>query len=178
MPNSLVGSNDKGAYKQPITVEKTMSEPVNSHISELYFKYYEIHVYRHGRKAPAFLSAENKIVFCQSEANWFETATEAYRKIKRLPKGMGLFVVEQIIEYPDCGPPTSPCPEFIKKVLDEIPLPYSLTAVAWYEGVDVRREPVILWPLSKSTFYRHKRKLLEYGIDISKKCNVHVLHVK
>jgi hypothetical protein len=152
-----------------------MSTPVDSPNTGLYFEYYEIHIYRHGRKAPAYLSAENKIVFSQSEANWFDTAAEAYRKIKRLSKGMGLFVVERIIEYPDCGPPTGPCPDFIKKVLNEIPLPYSLTAVCWYDGIDVRREPVIFGPLRKSTYYRHRRKLLEYGIDISKKCNVYMM---
>jgi len=155
-----------------------MSTPGNSHISELYFEYYEIHVYLHGRKAPAYLSAENKIVFSQSEANWFETAAEAYRKIKRLPKGMGLFDVERIIEYPDCGSSPGPCPELIKKVLDEIPLPYSLTAAAWYEGADVKTEPITFSPLSRSTYYRHKKKLLDYGIDISKKCNVHILRFK
>lgn len=149
-----------------------MSTPDTPHHSELYFEYYQIHIYRHGRKAPAYLSGEDKIVFFQSEANWFETASEAYRKIKRLPKGMGLFVVEKIIEYPDLGPPTSPCPDFMKKILDEIPLPYSLTAVRWYEGIDVRRETVVFGPLPKSTYYRHRKKLLEYGIDISKKCTV------
>ncbi|OIR01900.1 phage X family protein [mine drainage metagenome] len=152
-----------------------MSTPVNSSATELYFEYYEIHVYWHGRKTPAYLSAENKIVFSQFEANWFETAAEAYRKIKRLPKGMGLFVVEKIIEYPDLGPPTGPCPDFIKKILNDIPLPYSLTAVSWYEGIDVRREAVVFGTLPKSTYYRHRKKLFEYGIDISKKCTVRLI---
>ena len=148
------------------------------HPSELYFEYYEIHVYLHGKKARAYLSVEDKIVYSQSQADWFETATDAKRRIKRLPKGLGVFVIEKIIEYPDCEPSLGPCPELIKKVLNEIPLPFSLTAVAWYEGVDIKREAVVFGPLSRSTYYRHKKKLLEYGIDISKKCNVHIIRYK
>jgi hypothetical protein len=62
--------------------------------------------------------------------------------------------------------------------LDEIPLPYSITAYRWYEGIDIRTEPVTLRVLSRSTFYRHRKNLLEYGIDIGKKCNVKVIHYK
>ena len=155
-----------------------MSNYVDPHSSELYFEYYEIHVYRQGRRMRAYLSAENKLVYFQTQADWFESAADAYRRIKRLPKGLGLFVIEKVTDYPDCGPSPGPCPELIRKALDEIPLPYSLAAVRWYDGIDVKREPVLLSTLSRSTYYRHRRKLLEYGIDISKKCNVHIIYFK
>ncbi len=147
--------------------------------SELYFEYYEIHVHLKGRKSHAFISAENKPVYSQSEADWFDTASDAYKRIRRLPKGMGVFTVEHVKEYPELGPSPGPCPDLIRQVLDEIPLPYSLTAAAWYEGRDVKNEPVAsAEPFSKSTYYRHRRKLLDYGIDISRNCNVHVIRYR
>lgn len=153
-----------------------MNETTNPNPTDMYFEYYEIHVHMKGRKTHAYLSHKNIPVYFQSQADWFETAADAYRRIKRLAKGMGVFTVERIIEYPDLGPATGPCPELIKQVLDDIPLPYSLTAVAWYEGRDVRNAPVVsAVPFSSSTFYRHRRKLLTYGIDIRQKCNVHII---
>ena len=145
--------------------------------SPLYFEWFEIHIRMKGRITPAYLSADNKPVYQQALANYFDTEEDAYRQIKRLPKGMGIFTVERIREY--LPPPTGTCPDFIRQVLNDIPLPYSLTAVAWYEGTDVRNEPVSsAIPLSRSTYYRHRSKLLEYGIDIGKKSNVHVLRYR
>lgn len=144
----------------------------------LYREKYVIRIYIHGRKSPTYISAEHKPVFSIDDADWFDTRTDAYRRIKRLPKGVGLFDVERFIAYPRYVPSPGPCPELLRKVLDEIPLPYSITAYRWYEGIDIRTEPVTLWVLSRSTFYRHRKKLLEYGIDIGKQCNVKVIHFK
>jgi hypothetical protein len=142
--------------------------------TDLYFEWYEIHIRLKGRKARAYLSAENKPVYSQCEANYFDTEREAYRQIKRLPKGMGVFTVERIREYVPASP--RPCHPLIKQYLDDIPLPYSLTAISWLEGDDVKNDPVRnSMPLSHSTYYRHRRKLLEFGIDIGRKCNVHLL---
>ena len=33
-------------------------------------------------------------------------------------------------------------------------------------------------PLSRSSFYLHRRKLLDHGIDIARKCNVHILRYR
>jgi Phage X family len=112
-------------------------------------------------------------VYFRSEADWFNTAADAWCRIKRLPRGMGLFTIEKVIGYRDVGPSPGPCPDLMKQLLEEIPLPYSLTAIAWYEGEDVRHEPVSnSLPLSRSTYYRHRRKLPDYGIDIGRKCNL------
>lgn len=143
--------------------------------SPLYFEWYEIHIRLKGYSGRAYLSAENKPVFSQGEANYFDTEKEAYRQIKRLPKGMGVFTVERIREY--LPPPPGPAVPYVRQLLKEIPLPYSLTAIAWHEGVDVRNEPVYCaTPMSRSSFYRHRRKLLEYGIDIGQKPKVRILH--
>lgn len=155
-----------------------MNEDINPKSSGPHSEVFQMRAFCHGRKACAYLSAENKVVYDHSQADWFETAADAYRRIKLLPKGMGVFVVEKVIEYLDCAPPPGPCPELIKNVLDEIPLPYSLTAAAWYEGVDVRREPVVFGPLPRSTHYRHRRNLLEHGIDIGKPCNIRILRLR
>jgi hypothetical protein len=48
------------------------------------------------------------------------------------------------------GHQPAPCPTLIKNILNEIPLPYSLTALRWYEGVDIKNEPVTLWIISRS----------------------------
>ena len=130
-------------------------------------EYHVIRLYRHGYRQGYYLSGDDRPVGTLNEANWFSTATEARRKIKRLPRGMGLFAIEHVIEPLDAPPLSGPCPELIMRLFDEIPLPYSLTAVAWYDGVDLRKVgPVMDWPLSRSSFYRHRRKLLDHGIDI------------
>lgn len=151
-----------------------MSTPSDNRSNEFYVEHFLIRVYRTGRKVPAYLSVENKPVYTIDQAFSFDTYAEAYKRIKQLPKGLGLFDVEHIIEYL-CGPSEGPCPELIKKVLDEIPLPYSISAVGWYEGESIKDE---LMDRSKSTYYRHRKKLLEYGINIGTKCNVYVIRYK
>lgn len=150
---------------------------VSMKVSSLYFEWFEVHIRMKGRRTPAYLSAENKPVYQEALANYFDTEEEAFRRIKRLPKGMGVFTVVRMREY--LPPPPGPCPGLIRQLLNDIPLPYSLTAAAWYEGTNVRHEPISsAIPLSRSTYYRHRRKLLEYGIDIGKKCNVHILRFR
>ncbi len=144
-----------------------------------YVEYHVIRLYRHGYRQGYYLSGDDRPVGSLNEANWFSTATEARRKIKRLPMGMGLFAIEHVIEPLDVPPPPGPCPALIKRLFDEIPQPYSLTAAAWYDGVDLKKAgPIMDQPLSRSSFYRHRRKLLDHGIDIARKCNVHILHYR
>lgn len=50
--------------------------------------------------------------------------------------------------------------------LNEIPAPFCGTASMWRGGVDLTAK------LKKATFYRHRKALLAYGIDISRPCNV------
>jgi hypothetical protein len=95
-----------------------------------------------------------------------------------LAQKIGIFDVERVIEYPDLGPSPSPCPELLRKVLNEIPMPYSFTALRWHEGVDIKNGPATLWTLSRSMYYTHRKKLLEYGIGMCKKCNVKALYYK
>jgi len=152
-----------------------MDAPADHDRSQLFFEWYEIHIRLTGSKARAYLSVENKPVFSQAEANYFNTEKEAYRQIRRLPKGLGVFTVERLRECIPAAP--GPCHPLVKQLLDEIPLPYSLTALAWYDGADVRIEPVsCAIPMSRSTYYHHRKKLLEYGIDIGKECKVRILH--
>lgn len=53
----------------------------------------------------------------------------------------------------------------------EIPAPFAATAYAWRDGYNSRK-------MSLSTYKRHRKALLGYGIDISIPCNVRRLPVK
>ncbi len=54
---------------------------------------------------------------------------------------------------------------------NELPSPFAATAFAWREGMDMRK-------LSRATYYRHRKALLRYGIDISMPCNVRALPIR
>ncbi len=50
--------------------------------------------------------------------------------------------------------------------LNEIPAPYCSTAAMWRQGVDITTK------LKKSQYYKHRKALLAFGIDISRPCNI------
>ena len=81
-----------------------------------------------------------------------------------------LFEIEEII---DRIGPTTLFFDFITDLLEHIPSPYSLVAMEWYCGEDVKNYS--LTSRSKSSYYRYRSKLLEFGIDISKKSDVILL---
>jgi hypothetical protein len=81
-----------------------------------------------------------------------------------------LFEIEEIV---DKVGPITPFPDFITDLLEHIPSPYSLVAMEWYCGGDVKNYFLSL--RSKSSYYRYRSKLLEFGIDISKKSDVILL---
>nr|WP_279197396.1 phage/plasmid replication protein [Ralstonia mannitolilytica] len=56
-------------------------------------------------------------------------------------------------------------------VLEQVPLKYRVTADAWLRGADLKGE------MTNGTFYRHRKALLEYGIDISTPRNMAQVHV-
>ncbi len=81
-----------------------------------------------------------------------------------------LFEIEEIVHT--IGPIT-PFPDFINDLLERNPSPYSLVAMEWYFGGDMKK--YFLTSRSKSSYYRYRSKLLEFGIDISKKSDVILL---
>lgn len=152
-----------------------MPRSSNSDIRIVRFEYFEIHVYQHWRKSHGYLSPEGTVTSSQEDAAWFESPAEAYQTIKCLPRGMGVFVVAHNLEYQEFIPSRGLSRYFPNNFLEMIPEPYSMTAYAWYDGIDLRKKALSSGGISKSTYYRHRRKLLEYGFDISKKCNVRIL---
>jgi hypothetical protein len=58
--------------------------------------------------------------------------------------------------------PLYPLPEVISDLLEQISPPYLFATLDWFEGEDVRTK---LKMRSPSTYYRYRRKLLEFGID-------------
>lgn len=122
--------------------------------------YFVIRVHQHGLGEARYLGAKKKVVPLQ-DARQFSSPISANRTIAHLGKGNGLYEVESIAER--IGP-LYPLPEVISDLLEQIPPPYLFAALDWFEGGDVGTQ---LKMRSPSTYYRYRRKLLEFGIDIA-----------
>ena len=134
--------------------------------------YYEnrlfvIRVYKKDVQGVWYIGAKKTIVFDIDHALQFSTANEAARYLARWPRNGLLSEIEVISQ--NIGPIT-PLPEFVLDLMDKIPFPYFFIAYDWYCGGDVKSW--LLTYRSKSTFYRYRHKLIEYGIDISKPSRV------
>jgi X family protein/replication protein CRI len=57
-------------------------------------------------------------------------------------------------------------------ILDDVPVRHRAVAAAWLSGSDVKNL------VSRASFFRHKKALMEYGLDIAYPRNIHRLPVK
>lgn len=66
--------------------------------------------------------------------------------------------------------PFEPLPEAVWERVKDIPHPYAFAAADWLEGKDPKEG--WLRYRSRSTYQRHRERLLTYGIDIASAQNV------
>lgn len=125
-------------------------------------RFFVIRAHRKDMAGNCYVGPKKKIVFSFDDASQFATADEARRALARLPKSGLLCEIEAVTV--SIGP-ISPLPEFMADIMERVPLPYNLVAYEWHCGGDVRSW--LLTYRSKSSFYRYRKKLMEYGIDIS-----------
>lgn len=141
-------------------------EPENPAAPRYYdMTYHVIRMYRHGELTPLFLGEKRRFVPF-AEARQFDSLQDAGKCISRMKKGSRLFEIRTISELYG---PFYPRPEAIMDLLESVPIPYLFIATEWFNGWDARPW---LFSRSRSTYYRYRRKLLEYGIDISRKSKV------
>lgn len=130
--------------------------------------YWVVRVHQRGQRKALYLG-EKKMPIPLEDARQFSSLISAYRTIARLEKGHGLYEVESITET---NGPIYTWPEAIVDLIMQIPSPYMYAAMAWFEDDDVGGGLKIMAP---RTYYRYRKKLLEFGIDISKPSKVIVL---
>lgn len=130
--------------------------------------YWVIRVHERGQREARYLGEKKGFASIQG-ARQFSSLISAHRTISRLDKGSGLYEVESIT---DKIGPLYPLPEEITDLILQIPSPYMYAAMAWFEGEDVGAGLKINAP---RTYYRYRKKLLEFGIDIAKPSTVVVL---
>ncbi len=130
--------------------------------------YWVIRVYQPRQREARYLGERKEPVPLQ-DARQFSSPISAHRAIARLNKGNGLYEVESITEMVG---PLYTWPEEITDLIMQIPSPYMYAAMAWFEGDDVCGR---LKTMAPRTYYRYRKRLLEFGIDISKPSTVIVL---
>jgi len=124
--------------------------------------YWVIQVYRRGQRGVSYLGPKRTVVPLEF-ARKFESQQKALNVLRRLNKSLGEFETKLITQR--LGPILPiPVPETILNAISDIPGPYAFVALDWVQGDDLGK-----WfrHRSKSTYYRYRRKLLEYGIDIT-----------
>lgn len=134
------------------------TKPENPFYFDNYFYVIRVHQRRLGEAR--YLGEKKKLVPIQ-EARQFSSPVSAKRVIANLRKGNGLYEVGSITER--IGP-LNPLADEIYDLVEKIPPPYLFAALEWFEGVDVSAQ---LKARSPSTYYRYRKKLLEFGIDIA-----------
>lgn len=136
-------------------------------------RYFVIRRYRHGQALadmPEYIGKQKKKGVPLKYARQYLSVDSATRALAQFRRSGMLFEVEEIV---DRMGPIAPFPDFINDLLEQIPSPYSLVAMEWYFGGDVKN--YFMTSRLKSSYYRYRSKLLEFGIDISKKSDVIVL---
>jgi len=133
-------------------------------------RYFVIRHYRRNQtsaSAPEYVGEQKSRGVSLEVARQYSSAESAKRAVAQFKRSGILFEIKEIV---DRMGPITPFPDFINDLLEQIPSPYSLVAMEWYFGGDVRN--YFLTSRSKSSYYRYRSKLLEFGIDISKKSDV------
>ena len=136
-------------------------------------RYFVIRLYRRGQASasiPEYIGERKSRGVSREDAKQYSSADSAKRAVAQFKQSGMLFEIEEIVDR--IGPIT-PFPDFMNDLLERIPTPYSLVAMEWYFGGDVRH--YLLTSRSKSSYYRYRSKLLEFGIDISKNSDVILL---
>jgi len=133
-------------------------------------KYFVIRVRRKNVRGDWYVGPKKTVVPDIDVALQFSTADGASRSLAKQPRNSLLFEIEAITQ--NIGP-ISPLPDFVADLIERIPFPYIFIAHEWYCGGDVKTW--LLTYRSKSTFYRYRKKLMEYGIDISSPSRVVLL---
>ena len=126
-------------------------------------RFFIIRVHRKDVQDGCYVGEKKALVFAIDDALQFSTEGDASRSLARQPRNGLLYEIVGIMQ--NIGP-ISPLPEFVVELMEKIPFPYFFIAHEWYCGGDVKSW--LLTYRSKSTFYRYRNKLIEYGIDISR----------
>lgn len=125
-------------------------------------QFFVIRVHRKNVQGDWYIVPKKTTVQSIDDALQFSTADEATHSLARQSRNGLLFEVAAITQ--SIGP-ISPLPEFVVDLMEKIPFPYFFVAHDWYCGGDVKSW--LLTYRSKSTFYRYRKRLMEYGIDIT-----------
>jgi hypothetical protein len=136
-------------------------------------RYFVIRLYRRNQvsvSAPEYIGEQKSRGVSRENARQFSSADSAKRAVAQFKRCGMLFEIEEIV---DRRGTITPFPDFINDLLEQIPSPYCLVAMEWYFGGDIKN--YFLTSFSKSSYYRYRSKLLEFGIDISKKSDVILL---
>ena len=123
--------------------------------------YWTVQVHRRNQTSALFLSEAGTLVE-RANARQFPTESSAQHCISRQRQGFGLFEIVQV-NY-RLGP-LYPLPDCVTDKVEQIPPPYVFAVLNWYEGRDVKSD---LLCRSRTTYYRYRKMLLRFGIDISR----------
>ena len=119
---------------------------------------------------PQYIGERKSRGVSREDARQYSSADSAKRAVAQFKRCGTLFEIEEIV---DTIGPITPFPDFINDLLERIPSPYSLVAMEWYFGGDVKN--YFLTSRSKSSYYRYRSRLLGFGIDISRNSDVILL---